>query len=106
MSDNRYGGKINVWWFNGQPCDMESASRVDYNNGILMNGEKNPTGGCVSQTDNGPLCIASDVTKQDCQAMANLTSNPVWWFNGVPCDTESVSRVDYNNGGILMLERI
>jgi hypothetical protein len=67
----------------------------------IMKVRKKSTGGCVSQTVNGPLCIASDVTEEACQAMANLRNTNVWYFNGQPCDMESASRVDYNNG-ILM----
>jgi hypothetical protein len=54
-----------------------------------------------SQTVNGPLCIASDVTKEDCQKLANLSNTNVWWFNGQPCDMESAFRVDYNNGVLM-----
>jgi len=66
---------------------------------------KKATGSCVSQTVNGPLCIASDVTKEACQKLAGIRNNNVWWFNGQTCDMESASRVDYNNGGILMKDR-
>lgn len=72
----------------------------------IMKVRKKSTGGCVSQTVNGPLCIGSDVTKEACQEMANIRNTNVWWFKGQPCDMESASRVDYNNGGILMKDRI
>ena len=74
----------------------------------IMKVRKKSTGGCVSQTVNGPLCIASDISREACQAMSDNRYGGkvnVWWFNGVPCDMESASRVDYNNGGILMNDR-
>ena len=74
----------------------------------IMKVRKKSTGGCVSQTVNGPLCIASDISREACQAMSDNRYGGqinVWWFNGVPCDMESASRVDYNNGVLMKGEK-